>query len=98
MPKAEKSQKKTNTMHASVLFEDGRHENLAITWKVGSTSLRLCHKGAGSESATVMRTERIRGALPVTYEVAQLEAQKWFDSLDLWDEEEIELEGDEWRD
>lgn len=88
--------RKTNRRTATILFEDDQFPDLAITWKVGTNALQLCHKGGAEGGAVVMRTTRIKGGI-ADPKKAEEEANKWFDSLGVFDEEDDDEEP-EWRD
>lgn len=93
------TQKKSKTASATVLFEDNRLDNLKITWQLGSKTLRLCSSGGPGEGALVLKTQIIRGNDEITIDRAQDEANKWFDSIDVFETApDAEGEDDEWSD
>jgi hypothetical protein len=89
---------KTQPKHlsATVVIRDDRHPELAITWKVGGRLIVLTHQAGADEVATIIRKSYLKGDV-ITAELAEQEAKAWFDSMDVFDDEE-EVEGDEWID
>lgn len=83
-------------MKATTLFEHPRFDNICITWMIGSKMLVLASKGGPGEGAAILSQQPIKTKGDVSYSIAEAEALKWFDSIDVWEEAPEMNEGTEY--
>lgn len=81
---------KVKTLTATIVFEDKRYPDVAITWALNASVLQLVSKGTDMP-ASVMRPVHLSEP---TMDCAEIEAGKWFEALDIW-EAPAELEADD---
>lgn len=82
---------KTKIRTATVVFEDRRYPDVAITWAMGAHDLQLVTKD-GATPAAVMRPVHLKDA---TMECAEAEAHNWFDALDIFEAPDVESADDD---
>lgn len=88
---------KKPTSSLTVVIEDSRYANLVITWKQNSRTLMLCRKGGPDGNAIILKKTSIKGS-EVTLPIAQAQAERWFDSMDIFEQEPDVKPEDEWSD